>query len=144
MRSTKKCLGNSTKLYAIINRLVPEREKLAQFNQAVFSVGSIQIPLAVWDHKLLMKYWGKLSKYLHWAGAIDKTVEDVLWVEAGIAATEEACSYILGNLTQKESGGMIPDEMHPEIRRLWEIFRENRISTEEVKISSQLLEPAIR
>lgn len=140
----EKCLGNSTKLYAIINKLAPEREKLAKFNQAVFSVGSMQIPLAVWDHKFLMKYWGKLSKYLHWAGAIDETVEDGSWVGAGIVATEEACAYIWGNLTQNESGGMMPDEMHPEIRRLWERFRENKISIEEVKISSQLLEPTIR
>ena len=42
-----KCLGNSTKLHAIINKLSPEREKLAKFNQAVFSVGSVQIPLMV-------------------------------------------------------------------------------------------------
>lgn len=140
----EKCLGNSTKLHAIINRLVPEREKLATFNQAIFSVGGIRIPLVIWNHKLLMKYWGKLSQYLHWAGAIDETIEVRSWLEAGIVITEEACKYIWINQTQYETGAMIPNSMHPEIRSLWERYKEGRIGLEDVKISSQILEPAIR
>lgn len=140
----EKCLGNSTKLHAIIQRLAPQREKLAKFNQAIFSVGSIQIPLAVWDHKLLMKYWGKLSEYLHWAGAIDETIENPAWIKTGITVTEEACTYIWKNQTEKKTGVMIPDEMHPEIRHLWERFMDEKIGIEEVKISSQLLEPGFR
>lgn len=143
-REYEKCLGNSTKLHSIINRLAPERKKLAEFNQSIFSVGSYQIPLAVWDHKLLMKYWGKLSQYLHWAGAIDETIEVHSWVETGIAITEEACMYIWNNQTQKETATTIPEDMHLEIRHLWERYKEGQIDIEEVKISSQLLEPAIR
>ena len=140
----QKCLGNSTKLHAIINRLSPEREKLGNFVQAVFSGGGIRIPLMVWDHKLLMKHWGKVSKYLHWSGAIDGTIENGAWVEKGIEIVEEACRYIWDNQTQKETAVMLPDDMNPEIRHLWERFRDDDIGLEEVKISSQLLELAIR
>ena len=139
----EKCLGSSTKLYAIINRLAPEREKLATFNQAIFSVGSSQVPLVVWDHKLLMKYWGKVSNYLHWAGAIDETIQEASWVNEGIKVTEEACLYIWNNQTQRETVVMLPNDMHPEIRHLWERFQSGSIGVEEVIISSQLLEPAI-
>lgn len=139
----EKCLGNSTKLHAIINRLAPEREKLAKFNQAIFSVGSIRITLVLWDHNLLMKYWGKISKYMHWSGAINETIQDRSWVEAGIEITEEVCLYIWNNQTQGETGVMLPEKMHPEIRSLWERYKEGKIGIEEVKISSQILEPVI-
>jgi len=130
-----KCLGNSTRLHAIINRLAPEREKLAKFNQAIFSVSSRKFSLVVWDHKLLMKYWGKLSKFLHWAGAIDETIKVRSWVEAGITVIEEACEYIWKNQIQSESGVMMPADMRPEIRNLWERYNEDQIDIEEVKKS---------
>jgi len=117
---------------------------LAKFVQAVFPVGSIRIQLAVWDHKLIMKYWGKVSQYLHWAGAIDETIESPSWVEAGIMMTEEACLYIWNNQIQNETGVMVPDKMHPEIRHLWERYKEGEFGIEEVKISAQILAPAIR
>ena len=139
----EKCLGNSTKLHAIINRLAPERERLAEFNQAIFSVGNVRIHLVVWDHKLLMKYWGKISSYLHWAGAIDETIQNASWVEEGIKVTEEACLYIWNNQTQGETGVMLPNDMHPEIRHLWERYKSGSIDVEEVKISAQLLEATI-
>lgn len=139
----KKCIGNSTKLHVIINRLAPEREKLAKFNQAIFSVGSINFSLIIWDHKLLMKYWGKLSKFLHWAGAIDETIKVQSWVDTGIIIVEEACEYIWENQTKHETGVMIPSDMHPEIRNLWERYKEDKIGIEEVKNSSQILDVAI-
>jgi len=139
----EKCLGNSTKLHMMINRLAPEREKLARFNQASFSVGNIRISLVVWDHKQLMKYWGKLSQYLHWAGAIDETIKKESWVEAGIVVAEKACLYIWKNQTQKETGIMLPNDMHPEILHLWERYKNGKIEIEEVRISLQLFEPAI-
>lgn len=139
----EKCLGNSTKLHAIINRLAPEREKLATFNQAIFSASNIRVPLVVWDHKSLMKYWGKISTYLHWAGAIDETIQNTSWVSEGIKVTEEACLYIWNNQTQNETGVMLPYDMHPEIQHLWERYQAGSIGVEEVKISVQLLEPTI-
>jgi len=136
----EKCLGNSTKLHVIINRLAPEREKLARFSQAILSVGIIRIPLVVWNHKLLMKYWGKLSKYLHWAGAIDETIKKESWVEAGIVVTKKACLYVWENQTQKETGIILPDGMKPEILHLWESYKNGKIGIKEVRTSFQLLE----
>lgn len=54
----QKCLGNSTKLHAIIRRLSPDREKLATFLQALMSVSNPSLDLVVWDHSRLMRYWG--------------------------------------------------------------------------------------
>jgi len=138
----KKCIGNSTKLHAIINRMAPEREKLAKFNQAIFSVGSTQLSLIVWDHKLLMKYWGKLSKFLHWSGSIDETIKVQSWIDSGIITVEEACKYIWENQTKHETGLMIPSDMHPDICNLWERYKADKIGIEEVKIASKILDAA--
>lgn len=140
----RKCLGASTRLHAIINRLAPEREKLARFTQAVYAVGAIRVQLVVWDHRLLMRYWGSLSNYLHWAGVIDESIKDKSWVTDGIEITEKACMYIWDNKTTKETGVMRPDDMHPEIRDLWERYREDKVDIEGVRISVEILEPATR
>jgi len=140
----EKCVGSSTKLHAVINRLAPERELLGKFNQTVFSVSSVQIPLIVWDHKLLMKYWGRISKYLHWAGAIDETIKVKSWVGKGMAITEEACIYIWDNQIKNETGVMFPIDMHPEIRSLWEKYKTGQIDIEAVRLSCQMLKSAIR
>ena len=140
----QRSLGNSTKLHAIINRLSPDREKLGKFVQAVMATGDPKIDLMVWDHRLLMRYWGTVSDYLHWAGAIDETIDRWSWVEAGIAKTEEACMYIWKNQTEKETGIMLPSDMHPKIAALWERFKVESIGTEEVKIACELLLPVLR
>lgn len=140
----KRSLGNSTKLHAIIKRLSPDREKLGVFVQAVMATGDPKFELMVWDHKLLMNYWGVVSNYLHWTGAIDETINKWSWVEAGIAKTEEACLYIWKNKTEKETGVMLPSDMHPEIAALWERFKAGSIGAKEVKIACELLQPVLR
>jgi len=134
-----KCLGNSTKLHAIIKRLSPDREKLATFVKTIMSVGLPQLSIVVWNHNLLMRYWGTASNYLHWAGAIDETVDKWQWVVEGIACIEEACTYIWINQTEKNTGIMRPCDMHPEVAALWERFKTDSISIEEVKLSARLL-----
>lgn len=135
----KKCVGNSTKLHKFINQLSPDREKLSLFVQAIFSIGDRSIDFVFWDNKLLMKYWGKISDFLHWSGAIDETIEDWMWVEGGISIVEEACLYIWNNQTKKEDGFMMPSDMHPEIRCLWERFKNGEIGLEDVKISAKTI-----
>lgn len=140
----QKSLGNSTKLHAIIKRLSPDREKLGIFVKAVMETGNPKFELMVWDHKLLMNYWGVVSNYLHWAGAIDETINKLSWVETGIVQTEEACLYIWKNKTKKETGIMLPSDMHPEIAALWLRFKAGSIGEKEVKIACELLHPVLR
>lgn len=140
----KRCLGNSTKLHAIIKRLSPDREKLGVFVQVVMATGGPKLELMVWDHKLLMNYWRAVSNYLHWAGAIDETINKWSWVEAGIAKTEEACLYIWKNKTEKETGVMLPFDMHPAIAALWQRFKAGSIGEKDVKIACELLQPVLR
>ena len=140
----QKCLGNSTKLHATIKLLSPDREKLSLFVQTIMATGNEQIDLTVWDHKLLMKYWGAISNYLHWAGAIDETINNWDWVKSGIDKIEEACQYIWKNQTANETGFMLPADMHPEIAALWGRFKVGSIDIIEVKIACELLQPMLR
>ncbi|MBU4262649.1 MAG: hypothetical protein KKC76_12405 [Proteobacteria bacterium] len=133
------CLGNSTKLHAIIKRLSPDREKLATFVKTLMSVVSPQLNIVVWDHNLLMRYWGRASNYLHWSGAIDETVDKWQWVVERIACIEEICMYIWVNQTENNTGTMHPCDMHPAVAALWERFKAGKIGVEEVKLSARLL-----
>lgn len=71
----EKRKGNATKLHNIVRRLSPDYKKLAQFTQAVMSIAPETPPIETWNHKDLMKHWGSVSNYLHWAGEPRETVE---------------------------------------------------------------------
>lgn len=81
-----------------------------------------------------------MSNYVHWAGANDETVGSWDWIAEGIGRVREACEYIWRNQTEKDTGMMLPQDMHPEIVALWERFKRGDIGTDEVKISSRLLD----
>lgn len=66
----KGCLGNSTKLRSIIRRISPLRKKLSEFVNVVIATSNENIETAIWDHELLIKYWGVSSEYLHWGGDV--------------------------------------------------------------------------
>jgi len=140
----QRCVGNSTKLHTIIRQLSPDREKLATFVRALMSVGDPSFDLVVWDHGRLMRYWGTVSEYVHWAGAIDETIDQWAWVTSGIARVREACEYIWINQTEKDTGVMLPQDMHPDIAAIWERFKAGSIGVEEVKISARLLEGVLK
>lgn len=80
----EKCKGNSTKLHKIIRRLNPDYNKLAQFTRAIISILPQSPPLVIWDHKKLLKYWGTVSSYLHWAGEPAETFESTAWIQKGV------------------------------------------------------------
>ena len=64
----EKCKGNSTKLAKIIRRLNPNYLRLVSFTKAILSLIPNSPSLIEWDHGVLLKHWGTLSGYLHWAG----------------------------------------------------------------------------
>ena len=140
----QRCKGNSTKLHKIVTRLNPDYEKLVQFTRAVLSTELEAPPIIAWDHKQLMKYWGIVSGYLHWGGEPKETVESKDWLEAGIAAVEDAAGYIWENKIRAYSGIMMPENMQPEIRSLWGRFKSDEMDLEAVKRAADIALAVLR
>jgi len=139
----EECKGNSTKLHKIIRRLNPDYNKLAQFTRAIISILPQSPPLVIWDHKKLLKYWGIVSGYLHWAGEPAETFESTAWIQKGIETIEEAANHIW----KKNEGGftviMMPQNMQPEIRDCWERFRADEIDLDSVNRAAKIALPVL-
>jgi len=139
----KKCKGNSTKLYKTIRHLNPEYNKLAQFTLAFISTSPQSPPLIIWDHKDLLRHWGTVSNYLHWAGEPAETVESSEWLDKGIKAVEKAALYIWENNEKGFTGILMPQDMEPEIKDSWERFRASEIDLDSVKRIAKIALPTL-
>ncbi len=139
----ESCKGNSTKLHKIVRKLSPDYEKLSEFTQAIAATDPNAPPLMTWNHKELMKHWGKVSNYLHWAGEPAETIESAEWLDHGIATVSEAAEFIWDRKRAGYTGIMMPDEMQPEIRAAWERFRAGGIDIDAVKRLTNLALPTL-
>lgn len=137
----KRCLGNATKLRKIINDISPHHRKLSEFVNAVMETSESKISIAVWDHDLLMRYWGCSSKYLHWSGDSRETVKSTIWLTTSIEQLNQAANYIWSKLTTSVTGTMKIDEMHPEVRALWDQYLSDLIDINQVRIRLDILKP---
>ena len=140
----EKCKGNSTKLHKIIRRLNPDYNKLARFTQAIISIDPQSPPVVIWDHTVLMRHWGGISSYLHWAGEPAETVESDDWIDKGIEAIEKAANHIWEKNEKGFTCIMMPQKMKPEIRDYWERFRAGEVDLDTVKRVAKIALPVLR
>ena len=139
----EKCKGSATKLHKIIRNLSPKYSKLAEFTKALLSVEPGAPPIVSWDHRILLKHWGKVSNLLHWGGAPDETTESDSWFTNGLRIVDAAASYIWEQKRAGYTGVMLPKYMHPEIRAVWERYEAGDTDLEGVKSSANILRPLL-
>ena len=137
-----KIKGNSTKLHKVINKLNPDYRKLAKFTNAIME--NIGLSITIWDHSLLLKHWGRISNLLHWGGEPSETVESKEWFEQAVNSIGKVMIYIWDNKTKSHTGIMMPNEMEPEIHKIWERYKDGKTDLQGVKISSKIIEPILR
>ena len=99
--------------------------------------------MTIWDHQKLLKYWGSVSGYLHWAGEPAETFESTEWIRKGFEAVEEAADYIWENNQAGFTGIMMPHNMQPEIRDCWERFRAGEIDLDSVNRTAKIALPVL-
>jgi hypothetical protein len=133
------CKDSSTKIAKIIKKLSPDYNKLAIFTQTIMSLIPDSPPLIIWNHSALLKNWGAVSNYLHWAGEPKETFESPHWFEQAVETVECAATYIWDKMTFGYSGIMMPQGMRPEIRQVWEDFRAGKIDIYSVRERAVLL-----
>ena len=140
----RKCLGNSTKLHKVVDRLNPEYQLLVRFTQVVMTTDPNAPSIVAWDHAKLLKFFGVVSTYLHWPGEPKESVDSAAWLEKGIARVREAARYIWDRKTTGFSGVAMPDGMTPEIRSLWERFRRGEIDLDGARRAADLAYPILK
>ncbi len=142
-REYESCKGNSTKLHTVVRKLSPDYEKLARFTRAIAATDSRLPPLVIWDHKEIMRHWGKVSAYLHWAGEPAETSESAEWLNSALATVGAAARFIWDRARTGYTGIMMPSEMAPEIRHAWERYRSGEIDIDAVKRLANLALPIL-
>lgn len=137
----KKCCGNAKRMNKLIEKLIPRYDHLIEFTKAMAPIG---IPVTKWDNRLLIKHSGKISNYLHWSGGLNVTVQSMRWFEEGVAIVEEAANYIWLGLTTGNTAVMSIAKLEPEIRELWELYAQDKISLASVLTRAKILEPMLQ
>jgi len=133
----KKCTGQAKKLSQLIENLIPKYEHLIEFTKAVAPKG---FPVTKWDNRLLCRFSGKISEYLHWSGGLDVTVESATWFETGLGVVDTAASYVWRGLTTGNTGVIRIDKLEPKMLKLWELYSTGKISIEHVVQRADALE----
>lgn len=139
----ERCLKEG-KLAKTIERVSPDYRKLQEFAQVVVAVEVSAPRLVSWEPKALMKAWGQLSEYLHWKGVKTETTEDEEWVSESIEEVRSILGPIWEKATSGQSGIMRPDQMHPEVRDVWNDFQAGTITAYGVKRRLAILRPYLR
>tara|TARA_A100000171_G_C2134621_1_gene149270 strand:+ start:505 stop:1203 length:699 start_codon:yes stop_codon:yes gene_type:complete len=140
-REYKKCKGNAKLLDQILTRLIPRYEKLVDFTIALAPKG---IPISKWDNSRLIRDSGKVSKYLHWSGGLDTTVQSEEWFNSGVDTVLGAAKYVWDTLTTGNTAIMRLEDLQPEIRELWEMYASGQITLESAANRADILEPMLQ
>lgn len=139
------CLKNRTKLSKMIDRLVPDFLKLQDFTSVVIDLDSKLPRVIFWKPKDLMKSWGRLSSHLHWLGASSETTENIEWKKGALNNAKEILMPIWEQYHSADCIGLMhPDDMEPEVNRIWLDFREGKIELESVRIRMRLIQPRLQ
>lgn len=139
----ESCLREPTKLAKIINRLVPDYEKLQQFTSAIVADEPRLPKLVHWEPRSLMKSWGVLSEYLHWFGAKNETTEISEWRSKSHSNVKKTLDPIWNKITTGQRGLMCPNDMAPEIQEIWNDFKNEKVDLEGAKIRMNILKPML-
>ncbi len=123
----EKCKGSGTKLANIIRRLSPDYRLLVIFTRTISSLIPNSPQLIEWEHEKLLKHWGALSAFLHWAGETKETFESSQWFVRSLVTVEGAATYLWERMTAGYSGVMMLEKMQPEIRQVWEDLKSGKI-----------------
>ena len=117
--------------------------RLVSFTQAIVCFLPGTPRLIKWDHSVLLRHWGAVSIYTHWAGAPGETSDSAQWFVRGLGIIEGAATYLWQSMQSGYSGIMMPDHMQPEIRQAWDDFRSGTIDLEGVRNRAHLALPML-
>jgi len=140
----ERCVKERNSFDKLIKQLSPDYEKMQQFTSAVVAVDPRAPRLVYWTPSELVKTWGKLSRYAHWAGSRNETTEDPAWRAEALSQVASWLDPIWIKATSGRYGILHPNDMKPKAREVWEDFKGGRVSFEGLKIRLDLIRPLVR
>lgn len=135
----KKCVNERNRFVKTIASLAPDYDRLKTFTKLVVATEQTAPRLINWDHKALLRAWGKTSHYLHWFGAEMLTTQRLDWLDDAYIEIHKTVEPIWKNMISGQSGIMLSKDMSPPTKELWDKFKNGLIGEEDVKV---LLEDA--
>lgn len=138
----ERCLSEPRKLDKLLQRFVPDYDRLQEFNVIVGSLSPGLPKLNRWDIKELRKFWGRLSHYLHWSGAHPETTEDASWQETAVEEVGAIIDPLWQKISSGHSGAIQLDSMPAPVREVWEDFRTRKIDAESARVRLKLVRPS--
>ena len=139
-----RCKRNATKMYKIIQRLLPDYQRLVKFTNICGSLDLQQPKVVEWDMPRLMRLHGEISEYLHFYGVPHETTEKPEWFVKVLTTVETGANYIWQHLTTARIGQSDIASMQPEVSHAWEEFRTGQITEDSVRIRLKIAQPILR
>lgn len=138
----EKCLSEPRKLDHILQKYVPDYDRLQEFSVIVGSLSPGLPRLNRWDIKELRKFWGRLSHFLHWSGAHPETTENESWQRNALEEVGGIIDPLWQKISSGRSGSIRLDSMPVAVREIWEDFRTRKIEAESVRVRLEIVRPS--
>jgi hypothetical protein len=137
------CFGPAKNVTTKLNGPGVRYKKLSQFTTAILeSLRQPMPPMKVWDTVELLRYWGTASEYLHFRGTHDRSTCNPAWIDDAISKLSPPAQTMQDVLYATVAIGTIkPSGMNPDVKPIWEDFRDDRITLEQATIRLKLIHP---
>lgn len=139
----RRCRGESTKMYKILERLSPDYVKLVRFTLICGTHGPAQPAIIEWDIPALKRWHGEVSQYLHFIGTAGETTASAKWFVHALSTIDAGTQYIWQRLTKAHTGLLSIASMPPEVKDAWEQFKTGQINEADVRMRLRLAEPVL-
>ncbi len=129
----QRCVRDPGKLDKLFQKMNPDYIKIQEFTSIVNSL-TLGMPRTVsWHLPELRKSWGHLSKYLHWYGIADRTINTVVWQNSAMAEVTSIISPIWDKLGQGRIGALDFKSMPEPVQSIFNEFKADKINAKEAK-----------
>lgn len=129
-------------LNTFLSKLVVDWQRYFEFSDAVASLNGLKISAEVVPRcDLLQASITRLSGYCHWIPDPDITIEDpnAGWFSKGIGYVEAA----LIQVANAPHGALMINSLPPEVKALWEAYRDDQIDLASVRTRLRLIQPVL-
>lgn len=138
----EKCRRRRDGFLAQINDAEPQYRKLSRFTHLVMNQERrAPVRAIAWDLGRLKKLWQKLSNYCHAQAHSEATIDDEKWIASGFSLVHATYDYFEASMTGGATALLKPKNMKHNAYLIWEDFRDDKISEDQVKIRLKLTQP---
>jgi len=138
----ERCRRRKDGFYAEIRETEPEYRKLFIFTSLVMKQDRKAPTRGIpWDLGKLKKAWQKLSGYCHAQAHPAATIENEDWFESGLLLVNDTYNYFEISMSNGSTALIQPERMTGNTRDIWEDFRIDKITEEQVATRLILIQP---